>query len=380
MPGRPRYAMPLVVLLVPLLLAALVALAVLSLHAGTAHAAQPGGARLPGAPQVSAIRCLATPGAPCPVAGAVAPGGTLRILGRDLDAIEEVVFRGRKGAADDVTARPRHLLSGHLETIVPPEARSGPLALVSSLGATTQLRDPLTIEALPPRDLAPDGGYFLAGRRQPTFTVPASATTATVELVRDADGAVVRSWEGEPGSTIRWNGMLGRRAAVSGSYSFRLAAAAAGARPAASSGSDAFLFYDHIFPIRGKHDLGQSATNNFGGGRGHQGQDMFARCGVPLAAAQGGVVKRAGTDGRAGNYVVITGRGGNDYIYMHLNATPLVTTGQRVFTGQALGEVGDSGNASGCHLHFELWRSPGWYTGGRPFNALSLLRTWDALS
>ncbi len=384
MPGRSRrYAFPLVVISIPLFVVTLLALVVLSIHTSSAHAAQPGGAAVPGAPQVSAIRCIATPTAPCPAAEAVAPGGTLRILGHDLDSTEQLIFRGRRGTSDDVSVRPRHLASGHLEANVPTSARTGPLALVSSLGATVPAPQPVAIRGLPARDMAPDGGYFVAGRRQPTFTVAPSATTTTVELVREADGATVRSWDVAAASTptaIHWNGMLGRRAAPTGSYRFRRGAAGAATQGVDTNDPGTFMLYDHIFPIRGKHDLGQSATNNFGGGRGHQGQDMFANCGVPLAAAQGGTVKRAGTDGRAGNYVVITGRSGNDYIYMHLNATPLVSTGQKVFTGQALGAVGESGNASGCHLHFELWRSPGWYTGGEPINALSLLRSWDALS
>ncbi|HST38524.1 MAG TPA: hypothetical protein VLK58_03405, partial [Conexibacter sp.] len=37
---------------------------------------------------------------------------------------------------------------------------------------------------------------------------------------------------------------------------------------------------EHVFPIRGRHDRGRYETNDFGGGRGHQGQDMFADCGT----------------------------------------------------------------------------------------------------
>ena len=138
-------------------------------------------------------------------------------------------------------------------------------------------------------------------------------------------------------------------------------------RGSAASAADSFCFADHLFPIRGRHDLGQSETNNFGGGRGHQGQDMFARCGTKLALARGGKVQYAGFHGAAGNYVVVDTAGTRiDHVYMHLRESPLVRTGDRVFTGQKIGDVGDTGRATGCHLHFEMWTAPGWYEAGGP--------------
>ncbi len=133
----------------------------------------------------------------------------------------------------------------------------------------------------------------------------------------------------------------------------------------------------HAFPIRGAHTIGKAATNGFGGGRGHQGQDIFAACGTPVVAARAGLVKRAGFQGAAGNYVVIRGAGtGQDYVYMHLQSAPAVRSGAVVSTGQKLGAVGDTGRATGCHLHFELWSAPGWYSGGSPFDPLPSLRAW----
>ena len=74
----------------------------------------------------------------------------------------------------------------------------------------------------------------------------------------------------------------------------------------------------HEFPIRGPHGYGEFAAR-FGGGRGHQGQDIFAACGTPLVAARGGMVKFKQYHSRAGYYLVIDGeRTGIDYAYMHL--------------------------------------------------------------
>ncbi|UTI63353.1 M23 family metallopeptidase [Paraconexibacter antarcticus] len=148
----------------------------------------------------------------------------------------------------------------------------------------------------------------------------------------------------------------------------------------AASGNEAAAasIADGVFPIKGKHDLGQTATNNFGGPRDHKGQDLFAACGTPMVAALGGTVTMAKFESRAGNYAVITDRSGQSEVYMHMRAPALVSTGQRVETGQPIGEVGDTGDANGCHLHFELWTAPGWYSGGHAIDPLPALRRWDA--
>jgi murein DD-endopeptidase MepM/ murein hydrolase activator NlpD len=78
---------------------------------------------------------------------------------------------------------------------------------------------------------------------------------------------------------------------------------------------------------------------------------------------------------------VVDGRRPNwDYVYMHLQATPRYDEADRVAAGAEIGAVGDSGNASACHLHFEIWSAPGWYQGGEPFDPLPYLRYWDRTS
>ena len=108
---------------------------------------------------------------------------------------------------------------------------------------------------------------------------------------------------------------------------------------------------------------------------------VFAACGTPLVAIHTGTVKAKAFQGSAGNYVVIDAQGvKQDYFYAHLKAPAMVSEGQKVTTGQRLGKVGETGNAQGCHLHFEIWTGGGWYTGGKPIDPLKLLKYWDSFS
>ncbi len=131
-----------------------------------------------------------------------------------------------------------------------------------------------------------------------------------------------------------------------------------------------------VFPIQGVHDYG-TATNAFGGARNHQGQDVLAACGLPLVAALPGVVTLVRFQERAGNYIVIKAADGTSQVYMHMLALSPLVKGAAVVAGQALGQVGRTGAATACHLHFEFWTAPGWYEGGVAVDPLPALRSWD---
>jgi murein DD-endopeptidase MepM/ murein hydrolase activator NlpD len=135
----------------------------------------------------------------------------------------------------------------------------------------------------------------------------------------------------------------------------------------------------HVFPIAGPHELERWDDNGFGGARAHKGQDLFARCGERVVAAEAGRVRHADFEGAAGNYVVVHG-GDTDSVYMHLRHASRLREGDRVEPGDTVGSVGRTGDASACHLHFELWTEPGWYRGGRAFDPLPRLRRWDRLT
>ena len=130
-----------------------------------------------------------------------------------------------------------------------------------------------------------------------------------------------------------------------------------------------------IFPVSGAHTFG----GGFGAarsGHSHQGQDIMAACGTPLVAVSRAKVKFVSFQSLAGNYVVIRNKKlHQDYMYAHLAARASVTKGTVVQPGQQIGIVGQTGDATACHLHFELWAGK-YYRGGHPIDPIPYLQTY----
>lgn len=360
----------------------------LTLAASTSYAAGTGGAGTPVTPIVRAVKCASSQASSCP-GGKVVRGSEAILRGSNLEAVTSVVFRGHRTPGDDVTAKPSGSSPRTIRIRVPERAHAGRLALLDRYGGRSTMRRRFALLESYAKPLTPKGGqslFFYDAERQPTFTFTARvAGAARVEVVDVRTGASVADWAVQltPGSpqTLTWDGQAAGKPAPRGTYRFRFADTARALLSAAPESEDPFQLADHRFPIAGAHDLGQTPTNGFAGGRNHKGQDMFARCGTRLVAARGGRVEFAGYHAAAGNYVVIDGaRTGVDYVYMHMLRAPLVRTGQRVRTGSQLGQVGETGRATGCHLHLEMWSAPGWYSGGSPYDPLPSLREWDAYS
>jgi murein DD-endopeptidase MepM/ murein hydrolase activator NlpD len=229
---------------------------------------------------------------------------------------------------------------------------------------------------------------YFGARDLPAVTVRAVATGTVTADVVDAGGTVVRtlsrSAAGQGAVSLRWDGRVAGRPAREGRYTLRAATASATANASAASAASPLTapvvveLRDHRFPVDGPHDLGRGPATTFGGARGHKGQDLFADCGTPVVAAQGGRVRFSGWEGAAGNYVVIHQSGDRqDAVYMHLRHPSRLREGDTVATGGPIGQVGHTGDADGCHLHFELWTAPGWYRG-TVYDPLPKLRRWDA--
>jgi murein DD-endopeptidase MepM/ murein hydrolase activator NlpD len=88
-------------------------------------------------------------------------------------------------------------------------------------------------------------------------------------------------------------------------------------------------------------------------GRMHEGVDLAAPAGTPIAAAGAGVVVRAGAAEGYGNAVLIDHGDGYLTHYGHLSAIT-VRAGQRVAAGEQIGAEGSTGHSTGPHLHFEV--------------------------
>jgi murein DD-endopeptidase MepM/ murein hydrolase activator NlpD len=372
-----------------------------------------GGSVYVATPKVSKVTCLRK----CASRHRARGGSVLKVSGSELAGVNALTYLGSHGSGDDVTVRVRAGSNTRVQARVPLGAVTGPITLsTSSGGHSAPSRAVLILPPLPPEpnpELSPVPGPRMSGAPQLetgtsrtkafvdarpgvkfSFRLSgASAAALKVELVSAADGSVVKTWtpqEAAPDQvqSVSWNGRIGRSMARPGRYSFRLTAASADGAEARSSQTgdvqrDAFDLYDHIFPIRGPHDFG-GAGARFGASRTghiHQGQDTFAKCGTRMVAARGGRVQFKQYHAAAGHYIVIDGDGTDvDYVYMHLDQPSPFSPGDRVYTGQTIGAVGDSGDAQGCHLHFEMWSGPGWYDGGKPFDPLPSLQAWDSWS
>jgi murein DD-endopeptidase MepM/ murein hydrolase activator NlpD len=140
--------------------------------------------------------------------------------------------------------------------------------------------------------------------------------------------------------------------------------ASGGAMPAPKSGSGSsggggsYNGGSFRWPVSGYNYISQYFWS------GHHALDIAASYGTPVVAAAGGTVVLAGwrsyTGG--GNVIWVEESSKLYTTYNHLSARN-VRAGQKVSAGQRIGSVGKSGEATGPHLHFEVWLGYPWALG-----------------
>jgi peptidoglycan LD-endopeptidase LytH len=146
--------------------------------------------------------------------------------------------------------------------------------------------------------------------------------------------------------------------------------------------------YKYVFPVGGK-PFSYARTHHD-----YPATDVIAPCGLPVRAATSGVVLEVsrvdkwsaktnlGAD-RGGLSVSILGDDGVRYYGSHLSVIGSgIGPGVRVSAGQQLGKVGDTGDASACHLHFGISppcaRTGDWWTRRGTVWPYTYLDAWRA--
>ena len=99
----------------------------------------------------------------------------------------------------------------------------------------------------------------------------------------------------------------------------------------------------------------------------HMGVDIHVPHGAPIRAAKAGAVVFSGLRGGYGNAVIIQHDAKSSSLYAHCSRLH-VKRGQKVHQGQVIAAVGETGRATGPHLHFEI------RTGGGAVNPLEFWR------
>ncbi len=152
------------------------------------------------------------------------------------------------------------------------------------------------------------------------------------------------------------------------------AAAAAAAAAAASgegdsggggsvdSGAAAYATGSFVFPVASysyiSSRFGERIHPITGELKNHNGMDIASNMGTTVYAADGGRVVLAEWYGGYGNCIMIEHGNGYKTLYGHLSVIG-VRNGQTVSQGEAIGQVGSTGNSTGPHLHFEVYLNGG---------------------
>ena len=89
----------------------------------------------------------------------------------------------------------------------------------------------------------------------------------------------------------------------------------------------------------------------------HGGIDMACSTGTPIYAAMEGVISYRGYSNVYGNYVIVTHHSGYKTLYGHMSRFSKLTVGNRVTTGSVIGYVGSTGQSTGSHCHFTVFKN-----------------------
>lgn len=127
--------------------------------------------------------------------------------------------------------------------------------------------------------------------------------------------------------------------------------------PESVSMEQAMLGFDYATPLSGvlTSDFGYREHPIEGEERFHYGVDLAADSGTEIDCFADGTVTAVGESSSYGKYCIVAHEGGYSTLYAHCGRVT-VGSGAAVSRGQKIAEVGQTGMATGPHLHFELHR------------------------
>lgn len=91
----------------------------------------------------------------------------------------------------------------------------------------------------------------------------------------------------------------------------------------------------------------------------HTGVDRVC-ANTALVSPVNGVIQRNAYDNSYGNYIVITSDDGKSILMAHMKSPSSVKIGARIKAGDPVGTMGETGNATGVHLHIEVENTKTW--------------------
>ena len=132
---------------------------------------------------------------------------------------------------------------------------------------------------------------------------------------------------------------------------------------------DIYLSTPKGFPVHGNisSPFGMREHPTSGAENFHTGIDLAISLRNPVRATADGIVSFSGRNGGSGNLVVLEHGHGYTTLYAH-NSSLAVKIGQKVKRGDIISYSGSTGNSTGPHVHYEIWKD------GKPVNPINYLK------
>jgi murein DD-endopeptidase MepM/ murein hydrolase activator NlpD len=184
-----------------------------------------------------------------------------------------------------------------------------------------------------------------------TVSVPQAAARSALDLLRSSLPEETSSREDQTASEETASGTADGETASALDYVLY----SGQNLPDGVSMEQVILDFDYCTPVAGtlSSTFGYREHPIEGEERFHYGVDLAAATGTTIGCFADGTVTAVGQSSSYGNYCTVAHSGGYTTLYAHCDRVT-VSAGTEVTEGQKIAEVGETGMATGPHLHFEL--------------------------